>query len=272
MTGFDIAVQAYINEHGSITLDAYSALSEVFLEWRDPDIKDEVQASLSGMEKQQMLNSLKAKFVERATNYYNTTCVGDAKNEMEKRARGNNSKVDAALKKCKSKFNEQAGLVINLINNLIKDFIGLSNPAGDKLIKILSCKDYTFETHKAIISLCQTPKDQLVQKVRDVRDNAAKKIMDAAKEICDTAAWVVKSLIKVATHSLFVLAVAGMFFSFNPLPGERQSSFQQRYEDNVHNVPAQLGLGLVATVGAINDKQNIDELIEDRKRQKKKQK
>ncbi len=199
MSGFDAAVQAYINENGRITETVYGSLKDLFCEYREEQYgKNTVDSMTGALEQKQTLMSLKNAFFKKLDDFYTNECVKSADETIKKKL---GAKANASgLTKCKSKLSEQAGIARNVISVMIDNFIGLSQSAGKKLISIMNSATYSITTHNAIIKLCNS---SIAEKAKNVSD-AIKK---AAKAVGVAAIKAGKALISAASKSWFVLAI-----------------------------------------------------------------
>lgn len=201
MSGFSIAVEAYIKEHGSISEDTYSALSNLFCEYREEQYGvNTVDSMTAALERKSELMKAKSTFFQKMDEYFSKTCVDDANSQLKKKLKDNSVAVDSGLKKCKTKFNEQAGIVRNAISSMIDNFIGLSQTAGKKLISIVTGDKYDFSTHKSVLSLFDSS-------IAEAGKNITDAVKKAAKTVATAVAKAGKLLLHAVTHSAFILTV-----------------------------------------------------------------
>lgn len=258
MTGFDIAVKAYINEHGKISQNAYDALSDLFCEYREVQYTG-VDSMTAALEHKDELNRNKSKLFESMDTFFDKTCMKEIREQFKNRLKKDDASSKPYLKKCESKLNEQKNVIKNFITDLIQNFIGLSQSAGNKLISIISGGKYDEKTHQEINSLCNSRTAISEKELSKVGEESFAKVKEAAKKVAITVAKIGKTIVRAVTTSAFAWAIIGSCVVMSPAVDNvmrtpiskiSDSNYTRDENENV-NEEKQADAATVLSVGAL---------------------
>ncbi len=240
MTNFELALDAYLSEHASISSDEYETLHSIFMEYRDPKGESELDASLSALEQRKELEVKMPKFSASLNEFYNKTLVEETEKELKKKVK-DPIKLKTALIKCRKTLKEQSGLFQNAIYTAVVGLPGLPQKYGEQIVDIVTnTSKYDIKTHKQVIAVCKkcmTIKDQI--------KTSAKQFVSAAKSVAETI-LAGASMIAIAT-ALIVSSGALASMPSETIVGDKPETMtQEEYDKKLDDT--ETGKGLAALV------------------------